>query len=105
MQENNVMINTERPLVIYDHMRISLDTLDVDRIDLTLTDSICRLYGKRADVALNYALCCNGEQIGKGQKKMVMSGLREYDQAKIDELVETYGTLKKNYLNNTEPAS
>jgi len=24
MRENNVMINTERPLVIYDHMRISL---------------------------------------------------------------------------------
>ena len=105
MKENNVMINTERPLVIYDHMRISLDTLDVDRIDLALTENFCRLYGKRADVALNYDLCCNGEQIGKGQKKMVMSGLREYDQAKIDELVETYGTLKKNYLNNTEPAS
>jgi Protein of unknown function (DUF3581) len=100
MQENNVMINTERPLVIYDHMRISLDTLDIDRIDLTLTDSICRLYGKRADVALNYALCCNGEQIGKGQKKMVMSGLREYDQAKIDVLVEAYGALKDGYLNN-----
>jgi hypothetical protein len=100
MRENNVMINTERPLVIYDHMRISLDTLDIDRIDLTLTDSICRLYGKRADVALNYALCCNGEQIGKGQKKMVMSGLREYDKAKLDALVETYNARKDSYLNN-----
>ncbi len=99
MQENNVMINTERPLVIYDHMRISLDTLDIDRIDLTLTDSICRLYGKRADVALNYALCSNGEQIGKGQKKMVMSGLREYDQTKIDALVEAYGARKGSYIN------
>lgn len=101
MRENNVMINTERPLVIYDHMRISLDTLDVDTVELTLADSICRLYGKRADVALNYDLCCNGERIGKGQKKMVMSGLREYDQAKIDVLVETYGRRKDNYLNGT----
>jgi len=100
MRENNVMINTERPLVIYDHMRISLDTLDIDKIDLTLTDSICRLYGKRADVALNYALCCNGEQIGKGQKKMVMSGLREYDKAKLDALVEIYNARKDSYLNN-----
>jgi len=99
MQENNVMINTERPLVIYDHMRISLDTLDIGKVDLSLTDSICRLYGKRADVALNYDLCCNGERIGKGQKKTVMNGLLEYDQEKIDALVEIYGRRKNNYLN------
>ncbi len=94
MQENNVMINTERPLVIYDHMRISLDTLDIDSVELKLTDSSCRLYGKRGDVALNYDLCCNGERVGKGQKKMVMSGLREYDQEKIDALVESYNANK-----------
>lgn len=97
MQQNNVMINTERPLVIYDHMRISLDTLDIDSVELKLTESICRLYGKRGDVALNYDLCCNGEQVGRGQKKMVMSGLREYDQEKIDELVESYSARKNSY--------
>ena len=99
MHKYNVMINTERPLVIYDHMRISLDTLNVDEVELALADSNLRLYGKRGDVALNYDLCCNGEQVGKGQKKMVMSGLREYDQVKIDELVEIYGTRKDKYLN------
>ncbi len=98
MQENNVMINTDRPLVIYDHMRISLDTLDLEHIDLKLSESIFRLYGKRGDVALNYDLICNGERVGKGQKKMVMSGLREYDQAKIDELIETYFKRKDEYL-------
>ena len=85
MQENNVMMNPERPLVIYDHMRISLNTLDIDWIDLTLSNSTFRLYGKRGDVALNYDLCCNGERVGKGQKKMVVSGLREYEQVRIDE--------------------
>jgi hypothetical protein len=97
MKENRVMINTERPLVIYDHMRISLDTLDIDSVELRLNDSICRLYGKRGDVALNYDLCCNGERVGRGQKKMVMSGLREYDQASIDKLVESYGARKNRY--------
>jgi hypothetical protein len=100
MQENNVMINTERPLVIYDHMRISLDTLDLDSVELKLSDSIVRLYGKRGDVALNYDLCCNGERVGRGQKKMVMSGLREYDQAAIDELVHSYGERKSRYVNS-----
>ena len=97
LQKNNVMINTERPLVIYDHMRISLDTLDIDSIDLSLSDSIFRLYGKRGDVALNYDLCCNGEKVGKGQKKMVLSGLREYEQDKVDRMVERYNLDKSRY--------
>jgi hypothetical protein len=99
MKENNVMMNPERPLVIYDHMRISLDTLDIDAIDLSLSDSIFRLYGKRGDVALNYDLCCNGERVGKGQKKMVLSGLREYEQARIDDMVENYNADKSRYAN------
>ena len=101
MRENNVMINPERPLVIYDHMRISLDTLDIESVELTLSDSIFRLYGKRGDVALNYDLCCNGEKIGKGQKKMVLSGLREFEQDKIDALVDFYTARKQNYMNQT----
>jgi hypothetical protein len=102
MKQNNVMINTERPLVIYDHMRIALDTLDLDEVSLSLADCQFRIYGKRGDVALNFDLKCNGEAIGKGQKKMVMSGLREYDQARIDELVRTYSQRKENYLAQSE---
>ncbi len=98
MKQNNVMINPERPLVIYDHMRISLDTLDLDSIELHLSESIFRPYGKRGDVALNYDLRCNGETVGKGQKKMVLSGLREYDQEKIDTLIEDYNERKRRYL-------
>ena len=102
MRENNVMINTERPLVIYDHMRISLDTLDIDSVGLTLADKIFRLYGKRGDVALNFDLRCNGETVGKGQKKMVLSGLREYEQDKIDELVRLYNERKQAYANGAQ---
>lgn len=100
MKENNVMINPERPLVIYDHMRIALDTLDIDSISLSLSGSEFRLYGKRGDVALNYDLSCNGEKIGKGQKKMVLSGLREFEQGKMDALVATYLDGKETYLSN-----
>lgn len=102
MQENNVMINTERPLVIYDHMRISLDTLDIGSVDLTLTDKIFRLYGKRGDVALNFDLRCNGDTVGRGQKKIVLSGLREYQQDKIDELVRLYNERKQAYVNGAQ---
>lgn len=97
MKENNAMINTERPLVIYDHMRISLDTLDMDAVSLNHTDSIFRIYGKRGDVALNYDLTCNGEPVGKGQKKMVLGGLREYQQDKVDQLVNSIEQSRQAY--------
>ena len=102
MRENSVMINTERPLVIYDHMRISLDTLDIDSVELTLADKIFRLYGKRGDVALNFDLLCDGETVGKGQKKMVLSGLREYEADKLDELVRIYIERKQAYVDASQ---
>jgi len=99
MKANNVMVNTDRPLVIYDHMRIVLDTLDIDEVSsLSLADSQFRIYGKRGDVALNFDLNCNGEKIGMGQKKMVLSGLRAFDQSKVDELVSADNQRKDNYL-------
>ncbi len=97
MKDNNLMINTDRPLVIYDHMRISLDTLDIDEVSLSMADSQFRLYGKRGDVALNFDLNCNGEVVGKGQKKLVLSGLREFDQGKVDALIDAYDQRKIDY--------
>ena len=91
------MVNTNRPLVIYDHMRIALDTLDIDEVTLSLADSLFRIYGKRGDVALNFDLSCNGEVVGKGQKKLVLSGLREFDQSKIGELIHAYDQRKIEY--------
>ena len=97
MKQNNIMINTERPLVIYDHMRISLDTLDMDSVLLTHTDSICQVKGKRGDVTLNYDLNCNGERVGQGQKKMILGGLREYRQEKVDRLIALLEQHKQLY--------
>ncbi len=102
MKQNNVMINTKRPLIIYDHMRIALDTLDIDEVKLELASSEFRLYGKRGDVAINYKISCNGEAVGMGQKKMVLSGLREYEQAKIDLLINAYNERKQAYAIETE---
>ena len=98
MREHNAMINPTRPLVIYDHMRISMDTLDVEEVSLEISDSVFRIYGKRGDVALNYHFVCNGERVGRGQKKMVLGGLREFDQAEIDNLAAAYTERKESYL-------
>ncbi len=97
MKEHNTMINTDRPLVIYDHMRIALDTLEIKSVLLKHASSEFRIYGKRGEVALNFNLFSNGERVGMGQKKMVLSGLREYDQEKIDDLVSRNTELRENY--------
>ncbi len=97
MKQHNAMINTDRPLVIYDHMRISLETLEMNSVSLEHNNSEFRIYGKRGEVALNFNFLSNGEPVGKGQKKMVLSGLREYDQAKIDDLVYRFEQRKKEF--------
>ncbi|MCP4493561.1 MAG: DUF3581 domain-containing protein [Gammaproteobacteria bacterium] len=97
MKQHSAMINTDRPLVIYDHMRISLETLAIDSVSLEHINSEFRIYGKRGEVALNFDFLSNGESVGKGQKKMVLSGLREYDQAKIDDLVNRFEQRKSEY--------
>ncbi|MCP3687374.1 MAG: DUF3581 domain-containing protein [Gammaproteobacteria bacterium] len=97
MKQHGTMINTSRPLVIYDHMRISLETLEMDSVSLKPTNSEFRIYGKRGEVALNFDLFSNGEYIGTGQKKMVLSGLREYNQSKIDELVNSIAKSREEY--------
>ena len=79
-------------------MPLSLDTLDIDSVELQLSDCVFRIYGKRGDIALNFDLLNDGQAIGKGQKKLVVGGLREYDQARIDELVATYSGRKEQYL-------
>ncbi len=101
MKEKKIMINTERPLVLYDHMRISLDTLDIDEVALEFVDSKFRVYGKRGDFVLNFNLISNGRVIGKGQKKMVLGGLREYVQEKIDAVVYAYNERKRRYSEKT----
>ncbi len=98
MKSHGVMINTLRPLVIYEQMSITLDQLPQSDVSLELAGSELTLEGKRADVFLNYSLHAGGEIIGHGQKQMVLSGLREFDQEKIDVLVNDYTRVKAEYV-------
>ncbi len=97
MQQNNVMVNPDRPLVIYESMSFELEHLDADEISLELSAQELNCEGKRGDVTLRYRLLSNGEQIGEGCKRMVLSGLREYDAVRMDELVVEYNERKSQY--------
>lgn len=94
MRDNQVMINPDRPLVMYESMQLSLKTLDVDSIALELDSSDLNVDGKRGKASLNYILTSNGDVVGHGQKQMLLSGLREYDASKMDDVVEYYNKRK-----------
>ncbi len=93
----DVMINPARPLVIYQSMSIDLDTLDFAAPSLELSDATeLNVDGKRGSVRLAFNLLADGKPVGRGEKRMVLSGLRDYDQQAIDDLVEFYNERKRN---------
>ena len=98
MFENNVMINPTRPMVMYENMFIHLDELDFSDVQLQLTAPSLIIEGKRGKATLPFDLVANGKVIGHGKKHMLLSGLRDYDQATIDTLVSDYNETKTQYL-------
>jgi len=98
----NAMVNPARPLVIYQSMTIELDTLDFERPQLEVGHCELEVNGKRGNVILRFNFINNGSKIGTGEKRMVLSGLREYDQGVIDELVDFYSKRKQDYLANLD---
>ena len=98
MAEQKVMINPARPLVIYQKMSIDLQRLDFTSVALEITHSQLKVEGKRGSAVLQFCFKSDGEVVGQGEKVMVLSGLREYDQQVIDELVAQYDAWKKAYV-------
>ena len=100
MAEQNVMINPDRPLVMYQSMSIDLKTLDFEEPTLEASKATLEVNGKRGNASLGFCIKASGEIIGEGVKKLVISGLREYQQEKIDQLVATYTNRKEQYKNS-----
>ena len=101
MQAHNVMINPKRPLVIYESMSLELETLDFDDLRIELSHTELEVLGKRGNAQLHFNLKNGSQLIGTGLKRLVLSGLREYDQASIDLMCDDYNA-KKNA--KTKPA-
>ena len=97
MAEHNVMINPERPLVMYESMVIELDRQDVGGLALNFSGAELKVDGKRGEGRLTFELLDGAEIVGRGEKNILLSGLREYDQSGIDALVERYNARKESY--------
>ena len=90
MEEHQVMINPDRPLIIYESMELHLDRLDLQDPSLDLAETSLEVKGKRGKVALNFTFRDGQETVGEGTKKMVLSGLRPFDAERMQEVVAGY---------------
>lgn len=90
MKQHKVMINPQRPLVIYQSMAFKFDTLDFENLDISLETTSMEVAGKRGTAQLHFALNNDGVAIGSGIKYLVLSGLREYDEPAIDQMCVEY---------------
>ena len=94
MRGANVMINPDRPLIIYKDMAIKLSgnvtALPGFDVSLSLADSDISVNGRKGAVCLRFDIHQNGEPIGSGEKNIVLSGLREYDADAMQEIVSRY---------------
>lgn len=97
MKQHQVMINPDRPLVIYESMSFDLTTLDFVQVTLSLVDQDLKIDGKRGDVTLHFELHSGDTLVGTGIKTLVMSGLRPYDEALAQQMCATYEGSKTDY--------
>jgi len=98
MKKHNAMINPARPMVMYQSMHICFHSLDVNEVSLRMSDATFDVNGKRGNVSLHFEFISDSKVVGTGEKQMVLSGLREYDESAIAGLVEDYNQRKALYL-------
>lgn len=97
MKRHQVMINPDRPLVIYESMSFDLTTLDFVEVQLSLVQQELKIDGKRGDVTLHFELHSGDTLVGTGIKTLVMSGLRAYEEDQVQQMCAAYEGRKTDF--------
>lgn len=100
MEKHQVMFNPKRPLVIYESMSFELEHLNLVNPELELVETTLEASGKRGDAHFLFAIKDNGVVVGRGDKKLIVSGLMPYDSEMMDSMVEEFNQLKANYVSS-----
>ncbi len=97
LSEQGVMINPDRPLVIYESMSIDLQHLDISDPQLVQGDAELEVNGKRGELRLAFEFMSDGEVVGHGVKRMLLSGLKPYDAGLSQGLIDRYYSRKASF--------
>lgn len=91
LADSGVMINPDRPLVIYESMTLSFDNLNFSAPRLTHAGAHLELNGKRGAVTLDFVINDSSQrEVGRGSKQLAIGALLPYDQERMDLLVESF---------------
>jgi hypothetical protein len=90
MTEQNVMINAQRPLVIYQSMSLQLDKLNLTKPTLKLSKTTLSVDGRRGDARLHFQVFDGSTAVGRGVKHLILSGLKPFEQQAVDVMVSDY---------------
>lgn len=99
LEQQNVMINPERPMVMYQSMLIDLQEMGSASVELELDAQKTHLEvnGKRGNVCLAFNLKCGDKLLGRGEKHMVVSGLRPFEKPVMDSIIADYAQWKQRF--------
>lgn len=102
MEEQQMMINCQRPLVIYENMEMEFDRLDLLHPEVSFNGATFDITGKRGTVTLNFEFKEDSQVVGRGIKRMIASGLRAYNAQEIEQLVERFRECKIEFAKQFE---
>jgi len=98
LEKHEVMFSPTRPLVIYESMAFKLDHLSISDPNLELVDSTLEVNGKRGDAHFIFEIRDGNKTVGRGDKKLIVSGLQPYDDEVMNGVVDKFNQLKNAYL-------
>lgn len=90
LAENGVMINQDRPMVIYERMSFELDRVDIKQPQMAAAKADFEVNGKRGTADLNFIIKDGETVVGTGFKRLIVSGLKPYDESAAQALVQAY---------------
>ena len=79
---------------MYQSMSLNLDQLEITSPEVKFLDAEMEVDGKRGNVSLKFSINDGDTVVGCGEKKLVLSGLREFDQQAMDQLILDYEARK-----------
>lgn len=100
MAKQNVMINLSRPFVVYESMSLEFERLDFTNPKVEMLEPELDANGKRGEAHLHFQIKSGNEVVGKGFKKILISGMRDYEEGPMQDFVDNYLARKDNYLNS-----
>ncbi|MCK5818980.1 MAG: DUF3581 family protein [Psychromonas sp.] len=91
MKEHQIMFNISSPLVIYHSISFELDTLKLkNNLQLKHSSINMELNHKRANCFVYFDLFDGKKIIGRGMKKLIIAGIKPYDEKLLTEFAEKF---------------